>query len=200
MDSNWAGRMEWVGQLNRVARSLRRLVVVVGLGLLLWLALAAPAWASIHTYHEQPGQTTYRSRQSLRDQSGLAWQATVFKRYVGTDPSGIYLRLVGFPGQVVVNAAEMLSIETGTTARWQAAYALDRQTQLQAQTLPENVSQYDFEPVLAQLRRPIPLTLGIPLVGKAPAQVVVAPYVVAEWLDLAGLTAESGDWLEQDKR
>lgn len=179
-----------------VKRSLQRLAVVIGLGLILWLALAAPAWASIHTYHEQPGQTTYRSRQSLRDKSGLAWQATVFKRYVGTDPSGIYLRLVGFPGQVVVNTRQALAIDTGTTARWQASYALDPQTQLQTQTLPESVSQYDVQEVLAQLRQPIPLTLGIPLVGKAPAQVVVAPYVVAEWLEIAGLSADAGDILE----
>lgn len=182
--------------MGRLGRSLRRLAVVVGLGFLLWLTLAGPAWASIHTYHEQPGQTTYRSRQSLRDQSGLAWQATVFKRYVGENPQGIYLRLVGFPGQVVVNSTKALSIETGTTARWQAPYALDAQTRLQAQTLPESVSQYDFQTVLAQLRQPIPLTLEIPLVGKAPAQVVVAPYVVAEWLEIAGLSADGGDILE----
>jgi hypothetical protein len=162
---------------------LRRLGLALLLGLILLLATAAPAWASVHTYHEQPGQTTYRSRQSLRDHRDLAWQATVFKRYRGQDIQGIYLRLVGFPGQVTVDRQGGLTIETGTTAQWVAPYALDPQTP--ASVLPENVSQYDMAKVLGDLSRPIPLTLAVPLVGQPPARLVVAPYVVEEWLTIA---------------
>jgi hypothetical protein len=166
----------------------RRLVLALALGVLLLLITAAPAWASIHTYHEQPGQTTFRSRQSLRDQRDMAWQATVFKRYRGSDIQGIYLRLVGFPGQVTVDRQGNLAIETGTTAHWVAPYALDPQTP--ASVLPDNVSQYDMASVLPEMPRPIPLTLAVPLVGQPPAQIVVAPYVVQEWLTIAQTTPE----------
>lgn len=161
----------------------RRLVLALLLGLALLLLTAAPAWASIHTYHEQPGQTTVRSRQSLRDQRDMAWQATVFKRYQGSEIQGIYLRLVGFPGQVTVDRQQALAIDTGTTAHWNAPYALDPQTP--ASVLPDNISQYDLGAVLAQMPRPIPLTLSVPLVGRSPAQIVVAPYVVQEWLTIS---------------
>ncbi|MBD2425663.1 DUF3122 domain-containing protein [Phormidium sp. FACHB-1136] len=161
----------------------RRLALALALGLLLLIVTAAPAWASIHTYHEQPGQTTFRSRQSLRDQRDMAWQATVFKRYRGSEIQGIYLRLVGFPGQVTVDRQGDLTIDTGTTAHWIAPYALDPQTP--ASVLPDNVSQYDLAAVLTVMPRPIPLTLSVPLVGQAPAQLVVAPYVVKEWLTIA---------------
>jgi hypothetical protein len=166
--------------MNAIWRALRIITLALILGTLLWLALATPALASMHTYHEQPGQTTYRSRQSLRDQNDLAWQAAVFKRYLGEDCQGIYLRLVGFPGQVVVNRQAGLSVQTGTTAQWVAPYSID----LQTQALPENVTQYDFNQVLGQLQRPIPLTLEVPLSRAAPARLVVAPYVVDEWLQL----------------
>lgn len=168
---------------------VRRLGVALLLGVLLLLATAAPAWASVHTYHEQPGQTTYRSRQSLRDQRDLAWQATVFKRYRDQTVQGVYLRLVGFPGQVTVDRQKDLTIETGTTARWVAPYTLDPQTPTSG--LPENVSQYDMAEVLGALRQPIPLTLAVPLVGRPPAQLVVAPYVVAEWLTIAHSAPET---------
>jgi hypothetical protein len=175
-----------MGAMTVIWRSLRIIGLALGLGILLLLTLASPALASIHTYHEQPGQTTYRSRQSLRDQTDLAWQATVFKRSLGDKPSGIYLRLVGFPGQVVVNRQDDLSIQTGTTAHWVAPYRIDLQTEadLQTRDLPENVTQYDFKAVLDQLQRAIPLTLEVSLTGRAPAQIVVAPYVVEEWLQL----------------
>ena len=161
----------------------RRLVLALLLGMAWLLVTAAPAWASVHTYHEQPGQTTYRSRQSLRDQRDLAWQATVFKRYQGQEVQGIYLRLVGFPGQVTVDRQGGLAIETGTSAHWVAPYALDPQTP--SSVLPDNVSQYDMAAVLMALPRPAPLTLAVPLVGQPSAHIVAAPYVVEEWLTIA---------------
>ncbi|TVQ07031.1 MAG: DUF3122 domain-containing protein [Leptolyngbya sp. DLM2.Bin27] len=166
---------------------LRRIALALLLGCLLLLALAQPALASVHTYHEQPGQTTYRSRQSLRDQRDLAWQATVFKRYTGGVFQGTYLRLVGFPGQVTTDSAADLTIETGTTTQWQAAHQLDPQTQM----LPESVAQYSIDAVLADLQQPIPLMLLVPLQGGGQARLVAAPYVVKEWLQIYAMEAES---------
>jgi hypothetical protein len=166
-------------KIKSVGYRLKRLALVVVLTLGLLLIMASPALASVHTYHEQPGQTTHRSTLSLRDQNDLAWQATLFKRYIGGELQGVYLRLVGFPGQVVVNPNKDLLIQTGTTAQWSAPYRVDPQTQV----LPDNVVQYDVNPILEQLQRPIPLTLVVPLAGIS-AQLVVAPYVVEEWLSL----------------
>ncbi|MGB3199633.1 MAG: DUF3122 domain-containing protein [Nodosilinea sp.] len=161
-------------------RALRLTLLALLLGCLLLLALAEPAVASVHTYHEQPGQTTYRSRQSLRDQTDMAWQATVFKRYKEGNLEGVYLRLVGFPGQGIVDRQSELSVQTGTTTQWTAAPAIDSQTQ----SLPTNVAQYDFETILGHIQRPGPLTLVVPLATKRSAKLVVAPYIVEEWLQV----------------
>ncbi|PSN15344.1 hypothetical protein C7293_07580 [filamentous cyanobacterium CCT1] len=161
-------------------RALRLTILALLLGCLLLLALAEPAMASVHTYHEQPGQTTYRSRQSLRDQNDVAWQATVFKRYREGQLEGVYLRLVGFPGQGLVDRQGDLSVQTGTATQWAAMPSLDSQTQ----TLPENVAQYDIDPILSHIQRPGPLTLVVPLASGTVARLVVAPYIVEEWLDV----------------
>ncbi|MBD2260366.1 DUF3122 domain-containing protein [Pseudanabaena sp. FACHB-2040] len=152
---------------------------LVGLLLALVLVWAAPAAAATHTYHERPGQTTYRSQQSLRDRTDRAWQATLFKRFIGGELQGIYLRLVGFPGMTQVAAQQPLQISTGTGLAWQAASSLDPQTQ----NLPDNVGQYDLQPVLADLKGAIPLELVVPL-RRGEAHLAVAPFVVEEWRSL----------------
>ncbi|MGB3309985.1 MAG: DUF3122 domain-containing protein [Nodosilinea sp.] len=166
--------------MSHLWRALRLTMLALFLGCLLLLALAEPAVASVHIYHEQPGQTTYRSRQSLRDQNDMAWQATVFKRYAEGHLAGVYLRLVGFPGQGVVDRQSDLSVQTGTTTQWAAVPCIDSQTQ----NLPDNVAQYDIEPILSHLQRPGPLTLVVPLARKRSARLVVAPYIVEEWLQV----------------
>ncbi len=166
--------------MHHAWRSLRILFLALLLGCLLLLALAQPALASVHTYHEQPGQTTYRSRQSLRDQTDLAWQATVFKRYTSGVFQGTYLRLVGFPGQTATAPETDLHIATSTAIQWQALPQLDPQTQ----SLPNGVTQYRIDRLLAGLPSPIPLTLLVPLQDGGTARLVAAPYVVAEWLEI----------------
>jgi hypothetical protein len=160
----------------------QRVLAHLWLGLLLlvlWLGWASPTAAATHTYHERPGQTTYRSQQSLRDRSDLAWQATLFKRYSAGNLEGIYLRLVGFPGVTQVATGQPLKINTGTGLTWQAAPLLD----LQTPALPDNVGQYDFQPVLADLKGAVPLELEVPL-RRGTARLAVAPFVVEEWCQL----------------
>jgi Protein of unknown function (DUF3122) len=158
------------------------LLLVLGLG----LGPALPAQASVHTYHERPGQTTYRSQQSLRDQRDRAWQATVFKRYQGPELQGVYLRLVSFPGSVTIDPSRPLQIDTGTGQRWQAPPELDPQT---AQ-LPAGVGQYSMAALLPVLTRPIALKLSVPLQRGGPAQLTAAPFVVDEWRALQALGPE----------
>lgn len=144
-------------------------------------ATAAPALASLHTYHERPGQTTYRSQQSLRDQADRAWQATLFKRYSQGEFQGTYLRLVGFPGSVTVDPERPLVVDTDMGRRWEAPNSLDPQTS----QLPESVGQYAFDIVLTDLVSALPLKLEVPLQSGPPARLTAAPFVIEEWRSLA---------------
>lgn len=141
---------------------------------------AAPL-ASLHTYHERPGQTTFRSRQSFRDRADRAWQTVLFKRYDETTLQGLYLRVIGFPGIADIDPNRPLKLLTGTTLQWQAPAALDSQTP----ALPTNAAQYDVAAVFEALQKDIPLELLIPLQGSRNATVVVPPYGVQEWRQLA---------------
>lgn len=145
------------------------------------LAANLPVVASIHTYQERPGQTTFRSKQSLRDRNDRSWQVILFKRYQAGDLQGLYLRLVGFPGLVALDAQKPIVIATGASAQWTAQPALDPQTQ----SLPENASQYDVAAAMTDLVGDIPLQVSIPLAGGETAQLVVPPFAVHEWRDLS---------------
>ncbi|MEO0867423.1 MAG: DUF3122 domain-containing protein [Cyanobacteria bacterium J06642_11] len=151
----------------------------------LWISPAA--WASVHVYHERPGQTTVRSQQSLRDRNDRSWQAILFKRYRPDGLEGLYLRLVGFPGVVKIDPQRPLTIDTGTSISWQAPPKLNPPTP----ALPDNTNQYDVVVVMDELQKSIPLTLAIPLQGKAPSKIIVPPYAVQEWRDLAAQTLET---------
>lgn len=161
-----------------------------GLALLLavfvLVGAAAPAVASLHTYQEQPGQVTHRSRLSLRDQRDRAWQAVAFKRLQQGQLQGIYLRLVGFPGSVVVDRQRPITLLSLTGQQWQAQPQLDPQTP--RQKLPDNVWQYDLAPFLAALDHAKPLELRIPLQNQDIAEMAIAPFVVKEWLSLLNMS------------
>ncbi|PSN16693.1 hypothetical protein C7271_20100 [filamentous cyanobacterium CCP5] len=170
----------------------RRWGLAVAIGL--WIccaggqvAMAHPltTLASIHTYHERPAQTTYRSRLTLPDRDDRAWQATLFHRYVGGEDQGILLRLVAFPGSARVAPSGHLRVSTGTGLEWQVPA---NDATLPANR-PDNIGQYAFDQVLADLQAPIPLTLDVPLASGRTQQLVVAPYVVVEWQVLAAMAA-----------
>ncbi len=144
-------------------------------------AIAIPQpLASIHTYQEQPGQTTFRSKQSLRDRSDRSWQVILFKRYQAQDVQGLYLRLIGFPGMVSVKQKQPITIATGASAQWQAKAELDPQTP----ELPEYAAQYNVAQAISEITGDIPLQINIPLGDGTAAQLVVPPFAVHEWRDL----------------
>ena len=136
--------------------------------------------ASIHTYNEKPGQTTFRSKQSLRDRRDRSWQVILFKRYQGESLQGLYLRLIGFPGAVAPDTQKLLAIKTGASAQWAARPELDPQTQ----SLPENVAQYNVAEAIDALKGDIPLQIDISLADGGTAELVVPPFAVHEWREL----------------
>jgi hypothetical protein len=143
--------------------------------------------ASVHTYHERPGQTTFRSTQSLRDRTDHTWQLILFKRYDGEQLQGIYLRLVGFPGVAEVVPDQALTLATGTRLQWLVPPALDGQTL----ALPSNAAQYNVAAFAQDLKGDIPLQLFVPLAGDRTAELVVPPFVVHEWREVIAAPAES---------
>jgi len=158
------------------------------LGLLMltvWLAGMPVAQASVHVYHERPGQVTVRSRLSLRDFSDRAWQAIAFKRTQGDTLPGYYLRLVGFPGAVEVDRQQPIALISPTGQSWRLEWAVDPQ----AKTLPPNVGQFDLAPLLTDIDHALPLEVQLPLVGDEPAEMAIAPFIVAEWLEVKTSTA-----------
>ncbi len=177
-----------------VRRLVSSVLCLVLAGLCLTLVLGVPpALASVHVYHERPGQTTLRSQQSLRDRKDRSWQAILFKRYRPDGLEGLYLRLVGFPGVVTVDPQQPLTVATGTLLGWQASPKLDPPTPV----LPSNTNQYDMTAVMAELEKAIPLTLQVPLQGNGPSpvvgEIVVPPYAVQEWRELAAQTIDGLD-------
>ncbi len=170
----------WINWLRVSSVFIVVLTVVLAAVLTLGSSASATTLASIHTYHEMPGQTTFRSKQSLRDRSDRAWQIILFKRYQADELQGLYLRLIGFPGVVSVDSQKPLTIATGASAQWSAPGELD----LQTQSLPDNAAQYNVATAIAELVGDIPLQVAIPLADGSTAQLVVPPFAVQEWRDL----------------
>lgn len=140
------------------------------------------AQASTHIYRERPGQVTYRSQQSLRDRTDRAWQAIVFKRVQPQQPVQLSLRLVGFPGAVSVLPEQPLQITTNLSQVWRAPY----QHELD---FPDNVGQYDISVFAEQLAHNSPLELSVPLADRTTAEIVVPPFVIQEWREIASSDA-----------
>ncbi|WP_228024961.1 DUF3122 domain-containing protein [cf. Phormidesmis sp. LEGE 11477] len=150
-------------------------------------ATASLPIASLHTYSEKPGQTTFRSKQSLRDRTDRSWQIILFKRYRSDSLQGLYLRLVGFPGLVTVDSQKPLTIATGSSLQWQVATELDPQTA----ALPDYVGQYNVMSVLSELSGDIPLQIEIALGDGSTAELVVPPFAVHEWRELTAMSPTS---------
>lgn len=166
--------------MGQIGQRLRAAALVLVAVLFMLSALPTIAHASLHTYHERAEQTTYRSRQSLRDYDDRAWQVIAFKRLQRDALQGIYLRLVAFPGTVIIDRQRPVTLVAATGQSWQLKGALDPQTQ----DLPESVWQYDLQPLLKDLNTALPLEMQIPVIDATPAEAAIAPFIVREWLQV----------------
>ncbi|KAI9133126.1 DUF3122 domain-containing protein [Acaryochloris sp. CCMEE 5410] len=165
---------------------LRRLVILL-LVLLSLTIYPLPVQAETHLYQEKPGQVTLRSQQSLQDQAKRSWQTILFKRYVDNQLEGIFLRLVGFPGQVEVAPEQPLQLSIADQFLWQSQPAMDGTTLM----LPENVGQYNVQPLLENLESDTRLVLEIPLVSGLTANIVAPPAVIHEWREVTQFSPHS---------
>jgi hypothetical protein len=154
-------------------------------GLVLFLLLGQfiltqqPAAAMLRQHQDEPGIMRYHSQESLRDQSGNAWQVLLFKQITPGKPILFNLRLVGFPGIAEFTHPQPLEI---TTAGGKILIAVD----VFAQGSPApNVGQYNFTDVLTKLRENDSLTLSVPLKGEQTLSLKIPQPLVVEWQWLA---------------
>lgn len=145
---------------------------------LIWLFVANSAFASVHTYSDQ-NSVLYRSLSRLQDESNRAWQVVFYKRFPLGQPDSIHIRLVGFPGAVVLNHEQPLEIEAN-----QSLLSVEDVT---SKEFPiAHVGEYDFKPVLNQLDTDTKLTLILHLQSelvrlKIPQETALEWWRVASW-------------------
>ena len=151
------------------------LILILSLSLLVGFGTftSKPAAAFVEKEYEAPGKILYKSRHSLRDRSGNAWQIIFFKRYTNDELSTIALRLVGFPGVVEVAHPQRLKLSTATNE----FTAVDMFSQESPAT---NVGQYDLKNILAELPTNKALRLLIPNKRNG-YPLRVPPSLVMEW-------------------
>lgn len=163
-------------------RGMLGLAVLVAIASL--LLIQAPAQASVHIYPEPPNGVMERSLQTLRDESGQAWQLVLYKRVNAERTNAeqtvsLNLRLVGFPDVTRFDHSQPLAIDIGGGELWTAPDVTPTQ-------FGANVGEYDLRPFLEQLDFAAPLHLQLPLEPDParPTRLLVPPFAVREWLDV----------------
>lgn len=120
-----------------------------------------------------------RSLQTLRDGHDRAWQLVLFKRSRNGLTQSIHLRLVGFPDAVELDHDQSLQILTLMDKTWQAEVVKT------GVPIAPNVGEYDLLEVMRRLDADIPLWLKVPMQPQD-EELVVPPFVVKEWRQVAG--------------
>lgn len=153
------------------------MAILIGVLLVIWSPL--PAFAVVTQIEEYPGQMLYQSRQNLQDQTGKSWKAIAFKRIHPEGSAIVSLRLVGFPGAVVLDHTQPLTL---TTSMGKTLTATDISSEISQNTpTPANVAEYDIKSVLPQLQAEIPLHLTLPVVSGSAVELQIPSTVIQEW-------------------
>lgn len=160
------------------------------IALIIWLSLAGwfgwmqPTWASVHTYPEGAGAVMVRSLQTLRDDRDQAWQLVLFNRSQHGAIESVHLRLVGFPGKVIVQHPDPLRISSSTAA-WTAPDCT-----AEVPLLPLSTGEYDVQPAIAALPNNSPLQITLATTG-GDRTLKIPPYAVREWREVAQMLPNS---------
>jgi len=165
--------------LCRIQKIFSRVLLLSGLLLFLLIGqlalMSKPAMAVLRQHHDAPGIMRYHSQESLRDESGNAWQVVLFKQITPGQPIFLNLRLVGFPGIVEFTHLQPLEV---TTATGQILTAAD----VFAEESPaSNVGQYNFTQVLNKLPTSDSLKLSVPLKDEKRLSLKIPQQLVTEW-------------------
>lgn len=175
-------------KIRRRANGLRKLLLLV-LTTMLWLSsLPVPSTAASILYTaDTTGAIVVQSRRTIRDQVGHSWQVIAFKRMWPHHVEPIYLRLVGFPGQVELAHPSSIQLVDAGLRTWTLA---DRTAQIStAMASFPTVGQYELQDVLSEL--PIDQRLDLQLQTLEPASINLRlpTGLIKEWKRMADIEA-----------
>ena len=168
----------------------RVVVLSCCIGWLLLLPGHGVAHADVTIHKDHLGRLLYKSRASIRDQAGYAWQVIAFKWVKPSGEVTLQLRLVGFPGVVNLARTQPLRLRTALGTILTAADTSD-QIAAEAQTprpLESHVGQYDLMAILGQISATLPVQLQIPTTFGEPQVLTIPPALLEEWQMIAQQT------------
>lgn len=179
-------RFQRLGSVRNNGRNdVRRFAIALAAIFLMCISMMPPAQASIHVYPETDTTTMYRSRQTLQDDQGQAWQAILFKRIQSGQVIAFNLRLVGFPGQVnVKHAADLRLAQVSRT--WVASDNTLITPQLSQ--VSTSVGEYDVMPLMKELDLASRMEITLTLDRGGTRTLIVPKSMVMEWLTLKDQT------------
>lgn len=148
------------------------LILLIGLTVLI-LPPEMEAIATIHTHPETSDQITQRSLETLRDNSGQAWQLVFYKRVQADQPPQMHLRLVGFPARTALAHPQPLRLDLGNGEFWRAE-------DVTPDGFGTNVGEYDLQSIMNRIDSNAPLRFKVAL-RDGEETLVVPPFMVREW-------------------
>jgi len=174
---------------------LMALVVTAG-----WMGVySPPAHARVIQEHLPNDVILDKSIRTIKDPRGYSWQAIAFKNTQYGSSDGPYLRLVGFPGSVVIDRSKpmIVTLPTEQPIMQDDVSSLIFKNGEQPQ---QNVAQYRLSRVGDRLKEPTTLHLNIPIIASANAasdmhstspppvvnqlELIIPQSVVREWLEV----------------
>ncbi len=168
---------------KRLASGAITVMIVVVLSLGTGMLTSSAATAMIREHEEAPGQVLYKSQWSLRDQHQQPWQAIAFKQIYPDRVSDVYLRLVGFPGAVILDHTQPLTLTPSMEQPFTLADEVDSLFPDDPSSAA-NVGQYRLQVVLSKLRPELPLELSLRQTDGEVIALHVPPWLVKEWQQL----------------
>ncbi|MEM9136708.1 MAG: DUF3122 domain-containing protein [Cyanobacteria bacterium P01_F01_bin.42] len=117
---------------------------------------------------------------SVQDNRTQAWQLVLFQRGAERKAQDYRLRLIGFPGQVVLHHPAPLTIEDGYQHQWLAPDQTLRDSQLES--VFQSVGEYDVGNIMAEIDAPERLKLSVSLAQGDQRVLIVPQHRVREWI------------------
>ncbi|MGI0491604.1 DUF3122 domain-containing protein [Alkalinema pantanalense CENA528] len=159
------------------------IIIMLTLTAILGLPPTLPAIAAIQQFEEQPGQTVYQTRHTLKDQQSRSWQAIAFKRIKPDGTVVLNLRLAGFPGSTRIDRTQPLQFRNSFG---EVLTAEDASSEMFSDTsAPEpHIGQYNLQPIVSDLRIELPWRLTLPTESGTAITFSLPPTFLADWKTL----------------
>ena len=164
-----------------VSKTIIKLLVMLGLSVLLVVLWSAPVALAKVQFSKEADQWIYRSQQVLTDTNGNIWEVTALKP-MESDSHGFYLWLTTQASDIQLDAVQPLVVKTDSGQRLRAPNLTQ---QYFIGELPEpNISQYNIESLLPQIKAETSLQLQLPTKTNEAVNLLIPTEVLEEWLNV----------------